>query len=169
MRKIRKLALFQVHLLKQLGDALVHLGAGQPVMGRNGFLQDLADAHRGVQRRIEVLEDHLHLPPEPAEFVGRGGGDVLAVEDDLPRGGPLQPQDGPSDGRLAAARLAHKPDGLVLLQVEAHPVHRRDGAPLFAEGKQPLPLVKVLLQINDFEDGLGHMSFSRLPACRLVS
>ena len=81
--------------------------------------------------------------------------DILAVEEDLARGRGRQPQDGPADRRLAAARLAHQPHGLVLLQVKAHPVHGRDGLLLFLErGKEPLAVGEVLFEVYDFENGL---------------
>ena len=40
------------------------------MMDRDGLAQDLPDAHLGVQRGIEVLEDHLHLAPELPELIG---------------------------------------------------------------------------------------------------
>ena len=84
-------------------------------------------------------------------------GDVFSVEDDLAGCRFFEPQDGPADGCLAAAGFAHKPHGLVLLEIKAHPVHRGDGLLPFPEGgEEPLPVGEMFFEVYDFEDRLRH-------------
>src|SRR5713226_9738167 len=51
-------------------------------------------------------------------------GYVLAAQHDTAGGGLDQLQHGLADGRLAAARFAHQPQGLALADGEAHAVDR---------------------------------------------
>ncbi len=66
---------------------------------------ELADPLARVQRRVGVLEDHLHLPPQRPHLAPGEAGDLLAVEADRAGGRLDQLQDGPAERRLAAARL----------------------------------------------------------------
>src|SRR5262249_22829149 len=73
---------------------------------------DVADGHARVERCIRVLEDDLHLAANLAHLAPLQVGDVTAVEDDLPRGGLRELDQGAREGCLATARLAHQPDRL---------------------------------------------------------
>src|SRR5690348_17037085 len=78
-----------------------------------------------VQRRERILEDHLHPSAQCAKLALAERRDVPAVEDDLPRRRLVQAEEGPPDRGLAAARLAHQPEGLAPPDHEADVV---DGA-----------------------------------------
>ena len=76
----------------------------------------------------------------------------LAVVD-LPRGRPVELQDRPPGGRLAAARFANQPQCLALLDVEAHPVHRMHRADLPLKDNA-LRDREVLHQFDDAQQGV---------------
>src|SRR5688500_7044447 len=86
--------------------------------------QDLADRHARVEGRVRVLEDHLHVAPEPAQLLRRVRGEIGAFEDDLAAGGPLELQDAAPGRGLAAAGLADQAERLAAAQREADAVAR---------------------------------------------
>ncbi len=94
---------------------------------------DVADRHARVQRRVGVLEDHLHLAAHLAHLAAVQLGQVLAVEDDLAAGRLVELQDGAAGGGLAAAGLADQAEGLALLDVERDAVDGLDRADLALE------------------------------------
>ena len=152
-----ELAFFEAHLFEQIAYTPVHLGTADLMMQGDRFGENIADTHLGIERRVQILEDHLHLAPELRELVGREAGDVFSVEDDLPGCRFFQPQDGPANGCLAAAGFAHQPHGLVLLEIKTYPVHRGDGLlPLPEGGKEPLSVGKMFFEVYDLEDRLRH-------------
>ena len=67
------------------------------------LLQDVADRHARVERRIRVLEDHLHLPAHPSQSATAQPRDVLPVEHDRTRGCRQQSRNESRQGRLTAA------------------------------------------------------------------
>ena len=80
--------------------------------------EDLADALAGVQRRLRVLEDHLHLAADRLHLPAAGLGDVVAVEADRARGRRQQPHQHADQRRLAAPGLADDPERLAGVEVE---------------------------------------------------
>jgi hypothetical protein len=56
------------------------------------------------------------------------GGDVAAVEEDLAGVGADEAQQQAADGALPAARLAHQPQRLLLVDLQVHRVDRLDVA-----------------------------------------
>ena len=115
----------------------------------------LADdrAHRlaRVQRRVGVLEDHLHVAPQRLELGARRVRDVVALVDDLAAGGLQQPRQQPRGGRLAAARLPHEAEGLALEDVEGDAVDGAHGADLLLQD-DPLAQREVLLEVMDLDE-----------------
>jgi hypothetical protein len=77
---------------------------------------DLADALARVQRRLGVLEDHLHLPANRAQTLPAARGDVLALEAQRAPGRLQQPDEAARQRRLAATGLAHHAERLALVQ-----------------------------------------------------
>ncbi|MNN60296.1 hypothetical protein D3C81_1754670 [compost metagenome] len=65
------------------------------------------------------LEHHVDRP-----LVGRQVGDVLAVQVDAPRGGPLEAGEQAQQGRLAAAGAAEQGEDLALVDAQRDVVHR---------------------------------------------
>jgi hypothetical protein len=91
---------------------------------------DRAHGHARVERRIRILEDHLHLAPHLAHGLTLQRGEVGAVEVHMAGRRAVELQDSPAGGRLAAARLAHQPQRLALAHEEVDAVDRPDLADL---------------------------------------
>ena len=117
----------QADRLQQLAHRLAELLAAAAV-----HAQRLADHARNrvarVQRRVRILEDHLHPPPQRAHLRLAEVGDVGAVEGDLPGGRLVEAEERAADGRLAAARLADEPERLAALDLERDAVDGLDVA-----------------------------------------
>ena len=122
----------QPDLREQLVDARIALG------GRFGELVDherlgdrRADRHPRVERRVRVLEDHLHVAAHRAQLALRQPRDVGAVERDRAGARLEQAQDRAAERRLAAARFADEaerlaaPDLEIDLRYRAHRVAGR--------------------------------------------
>src|SRR5205814_5163989 len=156
-REARQFALLQIHLLQQLVGPPRHLSIAEPVVRDDRLSEDVAHPHLGIERRVQVLEDHLHLAAQRPQLPRGHGGDVVAVEDDPAGRHRREPENGPADGRLSAAGFSDETPGFVLLEIEAHAVHRRNEplAPL-QRGKDSRALAVVFFQIDDFEDRPGH-------------
>ncbi len=101
-------------------------------MHADGFLQNILHPHLGVQARIQILKDELHVLAQGAQLAVGQMRDVAAIENNIARGRPGQAQDGAPHRGFAAAGFADQTHGFVLAQIEAHIVHRRDavGAPV---------------------------------------
>ena len=115
---------------EQLAHAALDLPAGRAVQ-THGRSHDLDGSLARVQRRLRVLEDHLHLPSQGAQLAPAGVTDVTAAEADRSRGRLEQADQSARERRLAAARLADDTQRLTLHQLEGdviHGVHVRDGA-----------------------------------------
>ena len=90
------------------------------------LLQDLRDRHQGVQGSEGVLEDHLHVPADPAELMAGVVGDVLAREVNAAAGRSQEAKDQAAGGRLAAAALADQAERLAGLDGQVDAVDRVD-------------------------------------------
>ena len=99
-------------------------------------------AHRQVREEGVALEDRVDLA-----LVGRQVGDVLAVEQDPPLVGLLEPGQDPQQRRLAAARGAEQREELPAPDRQRHPVHGAD-------------LAEVLVDVLELEE-LGHSGRSQ--------
>src|SRR5260221_9732372 len=75
-RKVRQLAVLDIHLLQQLAGAPRDLGIARALVHGERLAQDVAHAHLRVQSSVEVLEDHLHLAPQRAKLGAAQGSDV---------------------------------------------------------------------------------------------
>jgi hypothetical protein len=84
---------------------------------------DLAHPHLRVQRGVGILEDHLHVAPRSANFVGTLARQVLAAKQDLAAGRAMELQDGASGGRLPAAALSDQAERLAAKDIEGDAVH----------------------------------------------
>jgi hypothetical protein len=78
----------------------------------------------GIQRRVRVLEDELHVAPQPLHARPGRAAHVLAAEGQAPGVGLDQAQQEPRQRRLAAAGLADDPERLGRIDVERHAVDR---------------------------------------------
>ena len=137
--------------LQQVDDPLLPLA---PRLGElvddEGLADDRAHRHAGVQRRVGVLEDDLHVAPQVAQRALVEGGDVLVLEPHLARGGLDEAEDAAAGGGLAAARLAHEAERLALQDLHGDVVHRVDAGD-FAREEAPAD-GEVLLEILDSKE-----------------
>src|SRR4029079_4326780 len=80
--------------------------------------------HPGVERRVRVLENHLHLRAKlaPLRLAQRGQLDVLVPE--ATARGLVEAQEAAPEGALAAAGLADKGEHLAAPDLERHSVDR---------------------------------------------
>ena len=92
---------------ERLGDARGRSAARRAPAALEPEGDVLADGH--VREERVVLEDHAE-----AAALGRGGRDVLAVDEDAPRVGRLEAGDQPQHRRLAAAGGTEERDDLAL-------------------------------------------------------
>ena len=92
----------------------------------------------GIQRRVRVLEDHLHLAPQRAHGARPQVRDVAAVEYDLPGRRLDESHQHPRGRGLAAARLAHDAQCLAADHVERDIVHAADQPDAAAEDDAPV-------------------------------
>ena len=93
-----------MHTLERFADELLGVLAARPLVHAPCLVQRGPDRHPGVQRRVGVLEDHLHPAPELAQLTARGGAHVEAIELDPPGVGFDQPHQAARERGLAAAR-----------------------------------------------------------------
>src|SRR4029079_17263479 len=82
------------------------LALAQPVDDER-LLDDRADRLARVQRRVRILEDHLHLAPQLLQPRALDVGDLLALEADRAGRRLHQAQQQTRRGTLAATRVAH--------------------------------------------------------------
>ena len=107
----------QAHIQQRLTDFFVPLGGGEvgPDV-HQALAHDVAHLGALVQGGLGVLEDHLHLLDDlPVQCVGNFAVDLLALVEHLTAGGGQDAHDGPADGGLARAGLAHQTEGLALI------------------------------------------------------
>jgi hypothetical protein len=84
-----------------------------------------------VREQPEMLEDHAHLvSAKLSQALLARRGDVLVVDDDLPRGGGNEPGDATNEGGLAAPRQPHHHEDLAGLDVERDVTNGGDAARL---------------------------------------
>jgi hypothetical protein len=148
-----------VHELQHL-DRLVHgRPPAQPFMEPQGLGDLLAAGEHGVERRHRLLEDHRDF--FAANLPHLAGGQIHEVPavvedlalDDLARGRRDQLHDAERRHGLAAAGLAHDPEGLAFLDVQVHAVHGADDALVGEE---------VRLEVLDVQQALDHRVWAPL-------
>ena len=83
---------------------------------------------RGIERRVGVLEDHLHPLALPPQLRATQRREVDAAERDGPAGGVDQAHDQPGQRRLARAALADEPERRAGTDREVDAVDRVDRA-----------------------------------------
>jgi hypothetical protein len=96
-------ALAQPHGVHQLADAVAFLLARCEPECFYRLCDDLPDRHARVERRIGVLEDHLHVAAHASKLGAREPRDIDAAEDHLPARRLDEPQRCAAERRLSAA------------------------------------------------------------------
>jgi hypothetical protein len=111
----------------------------------------LTDRLPRVERRVGILEDHLHLAPQRPHLAPAELRDVAPLEED-PSGGRFEElEDEAGSRRLAAAGLTDKANGLTGIDLEARIL---DGVntPDFPLKENPARDREVLRQVLDTDE-----------------
>src|SRR6185295_11957694 len=124
----------QSHHLEELLHALSDILLAGGAMDAERVADDLDHALAWVQRRIRILEDHLHLAAEGAQRGPREARDVLPVEPDGATRRIVQPYQKPAERRLSAARFADHAERLAASHLERDTV---DGVHVLADAPGP--------------------------------
>ena len=149
----------QIHKVQDLFSAV--LLALVEVVDVQGLTDDVLDRHTGVQGRVGVLEDHLHLFAETSDVLAR---DLFALEPERSSGRLVQVQERPSDGGFAAAGLTDEAQRLTWFDVEGDSVDRLERRRF----KEPGLHGEVHLKVFDF-DKVFVVSHVRRPPFRVLS
>ena len=116
------------HHVQEAADVLLALlGVRHDVVDDERLRNDLSDGHAGVQGRIGVLEDELHVAAHLLELLLAHLRDVLALEEHRAAGGTGEVHDAAARGGLAAAGLSHQAEGLASVDVKRDVVDGVDG------------------------------------------
>ncbi len=127
---------------------------------------DVSHPLAGVERRVGVLEDHLHLPPKRLELSPPQPDDLAPVEAHRARGRLEKLEDGAAQGGLPAAGFADQAERLALGDVEADPVHGAHAADLVVEDDPDLDR-EVLDEVAHLDAALR--SARAVPGVTVVS
>src|SRR6266849_3011098 len=130
---------------KELLHALGLLFAAREVMDLERFADDAADGHARIERRVRILEDHLHAATHLAHVLAAEPRELDAVELHLAGGRLVELEDRAAGRRLSAPRLADESERLAFLDEEIDPVDGAHGADLALED-DPLRQREVHLQ-----------------------
>src|SRR5262245_47672115 len=112
--------------LEELDDARASLLDAADPMDAKRLLDDAADAHARVQRRVRILKHDLHVASRTTHTRRRERQHVLVPEVDLARARLDEAKSAASGGALAAAGLADEPEHLPFVNRETHIVDGLD-------------------------------------------
>src|SRR5256714_7252578 len=144
----------QPHEAEQLLDAPLRLPPLDGAVHLDRAADDLTDPLPRIQRRVGILEDHLHLATERAELAPRQSRDVAAVEEDLPVGQVVEPDHTAGERRFPAPGLADETERLAASHLEADVVDRVHSGDLALED-DALPDREVLLDVLGGEEDVA--------------
>ena len=94
--------------LQQLRHALATALLVAHIVHVQRLTHDVAHGHTGIQRRVGVLEDHLHLTALMAQFFTLHGGEVLVLEEDVAGRGVIELQDRAPGRGFSTTAFAHQ-------------------------------------------------------------
>jgi hypothetical protein len=114
----------QVHALERLAHELLAVLRAGSVVNAPDLEQRGVDGHARVERRVGVLEDHLHATAQLAQLPATCCQNVGAVELDCTGIGLDQPDDAARKRRLATPGLAREPEDLAAAQLQRDVVDR---------------------------------------------
>ena len=129
---------------------------------------DLAHRLPRVERRVRILEDHLHLAPQRPHLARGELRDVAPVEANRSGGGLEQLQHQARGRRLAAARLADDAQRLAAANAERHVLDGVDDAAAAREHARGCrEVLREVLDLDDrIADGGAHAPSPRRTASR---
>jgi hypothetical protein len=114
---------------QKLGRTLSPFLAPRDLMHQQRLAHDGAYRDAGVERRVRVLEDDLHLAAIRQHPRRRQAGDVVAGELDRARGRLQQPQHRLAEGGFSGTALADQAQGFAVADRERDVVDGKDVAP----------------------------------------
>ncbi len=115
--------------LQKLLHALGLRAALREVMHLERLADDVPDGHARVERRVRILEDHLHPAAHATHLFAGERRELGAIELHRSRSGLVELEDRASGRRFAAAGLSDEAERLAPLDEEIDPVdgaHRTD-------------------------------------------
>ena len=118
----------QPHTFKQCLDFLAAFLRRPDVVNLQRLRDDTSNRHTRVQRRIGVLEDHLHFAAHLTQVFALERDQVGALEFDIAGSRAIKLQDRSPGSRFAATAFTHQAERLAPEYVEAHVVHGLDRA-----------------------------------------
>ncbi len=144
----------QAHQAEQLRDPIRALLPVAHAVDQQRLADDVEERHARIERAVGVLEDHLHLGAQRPQLVPGEPRQVdhaapFRAEQHLAGRRRHRAQDAARRRGLAAAALAHEPEGLALVDREAHVVHRPDVSHGLAE--ETLLDREVLAEVSDLQ------------------
>ena len=132
----------QPHPVQQLRYAITPLlGGARQAVDKERLRDRGPHRHARVERRIRVLEDHLHLSSQRAQEPLRHPRDIRPVKRDRAGARLEQAQQGPPQRGLAAARFTHQAQGLSGEDLQVHLLHRPHRGHLARERSPQRPLL----------------------------
>jgi hypothetical protein len=134
-----------VHSLEQLAHEGLAIVAPRSLVNPARLVQRGAHAHARVQRRVRVLEDHLHAPAQLAQLASARRADVHALEPDRPAVRLDEPDEAARQRRLAAARSTRDAEDLAARERERHVVDGPVAGERAAQHLEPRPAQAELL------------------------
>ena len=105
----------QANQLQKLLHSFLLLGRRTQAMDFHRFANDSAHRHLRVQRRIRVLENHLHLLAELTHVLFIQAANIDALIKNLAPCRFLKTKHSTSNRTLATARFSHKAEGFAAL------------------------------------------------------
>ena len=100
----------QTDLVEQLDHLRVEVAAAREPLHVERLADDLPARHARVERRVRILEHHVHVAAQRPQRAAREVRDVRAVQPDRAVGRRDEPHDAVRDRALAAAGLADEPE-----------------------------------------------------------
>src|SRR4029453_3449395 len=149
MRIPRQLRWIEAHELEQLRDARPARRLRPHSMDHQRFLDDVSDAHTGIERRVGILKDDLHVPPRLPHLRSRITQDVRVPKAHFPGRRLDEAQDAAAGGRFAASGLADEPEGLSLFDRESDAIHRTSDR---GNGEQAGPPAELSDEVAHFQE-----------------
>ena len=133
-------------------------------MDRERSSNDLLDRLSRIERRVRVLEDHLHLTTKRAKASRRRPRDVAAVEPDRAAGGIEEAQHETGRRRLPAARLADDTQRLTASDGQTHVFHGMDSA--LCSREHAVLHGEVLRDVPKLHDCVGRVAQLAAPSAQ---
>src|SRR5690554_5761088 len=118
--------------LKPLPHQVAYLGCGQVALlaQPRTLSNNFPHRHARIQRRIGILEHHLHQWRETAEVGGPiTRWQLFAAEEHVIGGFVVQPQNSLAQSGLARTALPHQPQYLSLIDMQRHLINGMDASP----------------------------------------